>query len=86
MWTVHEALQFREVVPSSYLQTVFKTSLSLNSDRTGSSDNPDAKRLYEHLGYVDWGQGEFLISWEADESNGQTRTDAEIVTYMHKPF
>jgi GNAT superfamily N-acetyltransferase len=25
----------------------------------GSADNPDAKRLYEHLGYVDWGQGNF---------------------------
>jgi GNAT superfamily N-acetyltransferase len=50
----------------------------------GSTDNPDAKRLYEHLGYVDWGQGEFLISWEYVESHGQTRTDSEIVTYMYK--
>jgi hypothetical protein len=29
-----------------------------------STDNPEAKQLYEHLGYIDWGQGEFLISWE----------------------
>jgi GNAT superfamily N-acetyltransferase len=50
----------------------------------GSTDNPDAKRLYEHLGYVDWGQGEFLISWEYIERNGHPRTDSEIVTYMHK--
>jgi len=52
----------------------------------GSTDNPDAKRLYEHLGYVDWGQGEFLISWEYIERNGHPRTDSEIVTYMHKPL
>ena len=52
----------------------------------GSTDNPDAKRLYEHLGYVDWGQGEFLISWEYVERNGHPRTDSEIVTYMHKPL
>jgi GNAT superfamily N-acetyltransferase len=52
----------------------------------GSTDNPDAKRLYEHLGYVDWGQGEFLISWEYVDRHGHTRTDSEIVTYMHKPL
>jgi len=52
----------------------------------GSTDNPDAKRLYEHLGYVDWGQGEILISWEYVERNDHPRTDSEIVTYMHKPL
>ena len=50
----------------------------------GSTDNPDAKRLYENLGYVDWGQGEFLISWEYIDRNGTTGTESEIVTYMHK--
>jgi hypothetical protein len=34
MWTVHEALQIREIVLLAYLQAVSKTSLSLNSDRT----------------------------------------------------
>jgi hypothetical protein len=52
----------------------------------GSADNPDAKRLYERLGYVDWGQGEFLIRWEYVDKTGQTRTDSEIVTYMSKPL
>jgi GNAT superfamily N-acetyltransferase len=52
----------------------------------GNTDNPDAKRLYEHLGYVDWGQGEFLISWDYVDRNGHPRTDTEIVTYMHKPL
>ncbi len=52
----------------------------------GNTDNPDAKRLYEHLGYADWGQGEFLISWEYIERNGHARTDSEIVTYLHKPL
>jgi GNAT superfamily N-acetyltransferase len=52
----------------------------------GSTDNPGAKRLYEHLGYVDWGQGEFLISWEYVDRYGHTGTDSEIVTYMHKPL
>jgi GNAT superfamily N-acetyltransferase len=52
----------------------------------GSTDNPEAKRLYEHLGYVDWGQGEFLISWEYIDRNGNIGTESEIVTYMHKPL
>ena len=50
----------------------------------GSIDNPDAKRLYESLGYVDWGQGKFLISWEYIDRNGNTGTESEIVTYMYK--
>ena len=50
----------------------------------GSTDNPDAKRLYEHLGYVDWGQGDFTISWEYIDRDGNTGTESEIVTYMHK--
>jgi GNAT superfamily N-acetyltransferase len=52
----------------------------------GSTDNPEVKRLYEHLGYVDWGQGDFLISWEYIDRNGNTGTESEIVTYMHKPL
>lgn len=52
----------------------------------GSTDNPDAKRLYEHLGYVDWGHGDFLISWKYIDRNGNTGTESEIVTYMHKPL
>lgn len=50
----------------------------------GSTDNPAAKRLYEHLGYVDWGRGEFLISWEYIDKHGNKGTESEVVTYMHK--
>ncbi len=57
------------------------TRIGLN---VGSADNPDAKRLYEHLGYVDWGQGEFLISWEYIERSGTQRTASEVVIYMYK--
>ena len=50
----------------------------------GSTDNPEAKRLYEHLGYVDWGRGEFLISWEYIDQHGNRGMESEVVTYMHK--
>lgn len=52
----------------------------------GSTDNPEAKRLYEHLGYVDWGHGDFLICWKYIDRSGNTGTESEIVTYMHKPL
>jgi len=52
----------------------------------GSTDNSDAKRLYEHLGYVDWGHGDFPIHWEYIDRNGNTSTESEIVTHMHKPL
>ena len=50
----------------------------------GSTDNPEAKHLYEHLGYIDWGRGEFLISWEYIDTDGNQGTESEVVTYMHK--
>jgi GNAT superfamily N-acetyltransferase len=50
----------------------------------GSTDNPDAKRLYETLGYVDWGHGDFLIRWEYIDQDGNRGTESEIVTYLHK--
>ncbi len=52
--------------------------------QVGSTDNPDAKRLYEHLGFVDWGYGDFLISWDYIDLDGNTGTESEIVTYMYK--
>ena len=50
----------------------------------GSTDNPEAKRLYEKLGYVDWGQGAFPISWEYIDRNGNRGTESEMVIYMQK--
>ena len=52
--------------------------------KVGNTDNPDAKRLYEHLGYVDWGYGDFLINWDYIDREGNTGTESEIVTYMYK--
>jgi GNAT superfamily N-acetyltransferase len=50
----------------------------------GSVDNPNAKRLYEKLGYADWGHGDFTISWKVMDAAGNSRTDSEIVTFLHK--
>ena len=49
-----------------------------------STDNPEAKQLYEHLGYIDRGQGEFLISWEYIDTHSNQVTESEVVTSMHK--
>ncbi|MGN7169436.1 GNAT family N-acetyltransferase [Paenibacillus cellulositrophicus] len=50
-----------------------------------SKDNPEARRLYEHLGYIDWGYGEFQISWEYHDKHG-TSTRSDIVIFMQKPI
>lgn len=50
----------------------------------GSTDNPDARRLYEKLGYVDWGQGEFEVSWKYFNPDGSKGTDSEVCIYMFK--
>ena len=52
----------------------------------GSSDNPIARRLYERLGYVAWGGGEFTISWEYEALDGRKGTESEICIYMFKPL
>ncbi|WP_167276507.1 GNAT family N-acetyltransferase [Paenibacillus lupini] len=46
--------------------------------------NTAARRFYEKLGYVDWGQGEFLTSWENKDENGNTVIETEVVIYMQR--
>ncbi|MZQ85339.1 GNAT family N-acetyltransferase [Paenibacillus sp. 5J-6] len=46
--------------------------------------NAEAKRLYQKLGYIDWGHGEFLISWEYEDEYGNTGIETEVVIYMQK--
>ncbi|MEK3886653.1 GNAT family N-acetyltransferase [Bacillus sp. FSL K6-3431] len=46
--------------------------------------NPEAKRLYEKLGYRDWEYGEFSISWEYIDGNGNKGIETEMVTFMQK--
>ncbi len=50
----------------------------------GSNDNPTARRLYERLGYRDWGKGEFTETWEYARSDGRRGTESEVCIYMLK--
>ena len=50
----------------------------------GQSDNPEAKRLYEKLGYRDCGQGEVLISWYYCDAAGNEGIESEVCVYMFK--
>jgi GNAT superfamily N-acetyltransferase len=36
-------------------------------------DNPDARRLYERLGYHDWGQGPIITRWTEPDGDGGIR-------------
>lgn len=50
----------------------------------GSTDNPKARRLYERLGYEDWGYGEFTVTWEEIDKNGNKKTEYEVCIFMIK--
>jgi len=50
----------------------------------GSTDNPVARRLYERLGYRDWGKGEVTLTWEYARRDGRTGTESEVCIYMFK--
>jgi predicted N-acetyltransferase YhbS len=42
-------------------------------------DNPDARRLYERLGYADWGNGTVETSWQAHDHPGPPVTVSETI-------
>jgi GNAT superfamily N-acetyltransferase len=46
-------------------------------------DNPDAKRLYERLGYVDWHRGSIVTRWTEPDGHGGIRyvsLDMDVMT------
>ncbi|MFA6602672.1 MAG: GNAT family N-acetyltransferase [Candidatus Shapirobacteria bacterium] len=51
-----------------------------------SLENKGAIRLYEKLGYKDWGKGDFGISWTKFEKDGKTEEIREECTYLVKRF
>jgi GNAT superfamily N-acetyltransferase len=42
-------------------------------------DNPDARRLYERLGYVDWGHGTVVATWQERDHEGTPVTCSETL-------
>ena len=42
-------------------------------------DNPDARRLYERLGYTDWGHGTTVTSWQEHDPAGQPVTVSDTI-------
>lgn len=47
-------------------------------------DNRNARRLYEHLGYVDWGQGTVVVSWVERDHDGPPVRSSEICDVLVK--
>jgi GNAT superfamily N-acetyltransferase len=45
-------------------------------------DNPDARRLYERLGYTDWGHGTTVTSWQEHDPAGQPVTVSETIDML----
>jgi hypothetical protein len=50
-------------------------------------DNPKARRLYERLGYVDWGHGTVVGTWVEYPDDGPQVTVSEVCDMLIKrPF
>jgi GNAT superfamily N-acetyltransferase len=47
-------------------------------------DNPDARRLYERLGYVDWRHGTIVASWQERDRDGPPVTVSETCDVLVK--
>jgi GNAT superfamily N-acetyltransferase len=47
-------------------------------------DNPDARRLYERLGYVDWGHGTIVETWVEHDHDGPPVTLSETCHVLVK--
>jgi GNAT superfamily N-acetyltransferase len=45
-------------------------------------DNPGARRLYERLGYSDWGHGTTVTSWQEHDPSGAALTVSETITML----
>jgi len=47
-------------------------------------DNRDARRLYERLGYVDWGHGSVVGTWVEYDDDGPPVTLSEVCDVLIK--
>jgi GNAT superfamily N-acetyltransferase len=47
-------------------------------------DNPGARRLYERLGYTDWGRGHTVASWREHRPGGAPVTVTETIDMLVK--
>ena len=47
-------------------------------------DNPDARRLYERLGYADWDHGTVVGTWVARDHEGPSVTVSEVLDMLVK--
>jgi RimJ/RimL family protein N-acetyltransferase len=47
-------------------------------------DNPGARRLYERLGYADWGHGTVVGTWQERDREGPPVTHSEVLDTLVK--
>ena len=47
-------------------------------------DNPGARRLYERLGYTDWGHGQIVTSWREQRPGSAPVTVTETIDMLVK--
>jgi ribosomal protein S18 acetylase RimI-like enzyme len=68
---------WRQGIGAALIRAAEGTARRLGHDRislTVGRDNPDARRLYERLGYVDWARGPVVGTWQEPGHDGMPVT------------
>ena len=79
----------RRGIGSALIRTAEDTARRLGHSQLAlgvGTDNLDARRLYERLGYVDWGHGPIVASWEEPGRDGTPVSMSETCDMLVKPL
>jgi GNAT superfamily N-acetyltransferase len=77
----------RRGVGTALIRAAEDVARGFGHDRIGLAvglDNRNARRLYERLGYVDWGHGTVVVSWVERDHHGPPVRSSEICDVLVK--
>ena len=77
----------RRGIGTALIRTGEDTARRLGHDRIALGvglDNPGARRLYERLGYTDWGHGHAVASWREQRPGSAPVTVTETIAMLVK--
>ena len=77
----------RRGIGTALIRTGEDTARRLGHDRIALGvglDNPGARRLYERLGYTDWGHGHTVASWREQRPGSAPVTVTETIAMLVK--
>jgi acetyltransferase (GNAT) family protein len=79
--------QWRRGIGRALIRAAEDTARRLGHERLALAvgiDNPGAQRLYERLGYVDWGHGTIVGTWAEHDHDGPAVTQSGTCNVLVK--